>query len=251
MPAERLLGKGQYGTGISRMAPDPGWWHGAELGTGEASQVPEPAFLIYDGAGDGRYGKISHPRGLSPARPPRFPVLTSAPNRRVAPSLAPLQAYETPCPRQAEGCSAPGRGLGPRTQGSGHRTDTPGGVPSAVCAMNWCGVFQKGGEKDRHHPPSLPQRTTRLRGCHTLFTRTPDGCRRLCSQGTPFPGQMFYLKQCAFWGPGLSSIELNSEGNKTQFCKNLFYFKASSPSAMEAELLRVRRGVGAPARTLQ
>lgn len=51
-----------------------------------------------------------------------------------------------------------------------------------------------------------------------------DGCRRPCSHGAPFPGQMFYLKKCAFWGPDLSSIELDSEGNKTQFFKNLLFF---------------------------
>lgn len=77
-----------------------------------------------------------------------------------------------------------------------------------------------------------------------LLTRMPGGCRRLCSRGGPFPGQMFYLKKCTFWGPGLSSIELNSEGKKTQFFKNLLFFEASSQPAMEAEILRVGAGLG-------
>lgn len=77
-----------------------------------------------------------------------------------------------------------------------------------------------------------------------LLTRMPGGCRRLCSRGGPFPGQMFYLKKCTFWGPGLSSIELNSEGKKTQFFKNLLFFEASSQPAMEAEILGVGAGLG-------
>lgn len=117
--------------------------------------------------------------------------------------------------------------LGPgAAQSSGHRTDIPWKLPLRVC---WELVLSipEGRRPRTLLLPSSTQGMTRCgcRGClHLCSHRVFHGFRRLCSQGGPFLGQIFYLKKCAFWGTGLSSIELNSEGNKTQFFKNPLFF---------------------------